>query len=122
MASRRGPRNLAQLDGSSAAGSAERAFLVRKSEKVKLTPIAAEARKSRRVLRSEMSLGGIGRFSVSERFVASAKAKRLMPKVAHPGKHHRQAVLVAGFDRILVAHRAARLDDGFHTGLGGHIN
>ena len=39
------------------------------------------------------------------------RTSRSMPEVAHAGEDHRQAVLVGGRDHLLVAHRAARLDD-----------
>ena len=39
----------------------------------------------------------------------------LVAEVAGAGEHHRDAVLVAGVDGLLVAHRAAGLDDGGHA-------
>ena len=39
-----------------------------------------------------------------------------MPEVPHAGEDHRQAVLVAGGDDLVVLHRAAGLDDRGHAG------
>ena len=39
--------------------------------------------------------------------------------MAHAGEHHGDAVLVGGGDDLVVAHRAARLDDGGGAGLDG---
>ena len=42
-----------------------------------------------------------------------------MPEVAHAGEDHGKALVVGGGDHFLVAHRAARLDDGGGAGFGG---
>ena len=42
----------------------------------------------------------------------------LMPEVAHAGEDHGEAALVGGGDHLVVAHRAARLDDRRGAGLG----
>src|SRR4051794_15235719 len=50
------------------------------------------------------------------------RADRSVPEVADAGEHHRQAVLVAGADRVLVPHRAARLDDRRDAGRRGGVH
>jgi hypothetical protein len=45
-----------------------------------------------------------------------------MPEVAGAGKDHGHAVFVGGSDDFLVAHRAARLDDGLGAGGGQHVD
>jgi hypothetical protein len=45
-----------------------------------------------------------------------------MPEVAHAGEDHRHAVLVAGRDRVLAAHRAAGLDDRRDAAAGGLVD
>ena len=41
-----------------------------------------------------------------------------MPEVAHAGEQHREAGLVGGGDHLVVADRAARLDDRGRAGFG----
>src|SRR4051812_20440971 len=50
-------------------------------------------------------------------YAKSAPARRLVPKVPAGREHHRDARAVAGLDHVLVALRAARLDDRPHAGL-----
>ena len=64
-----------------------------------------------------------------ERVLATAAAddedlhrKSLVPEVAHAGEQHREAVLVGRGDDLLVAHRAARLDDRDRARLGEHVD
>ncbi len=45
-----------------------------------------------------------------------------MPKVADAGEDHGEAVLVAGVDRVLIAHGAAGLDDCPDAGAGGFVD
>ena len=42
-----------------------------------------------------------------------------VPEVPVPGEHHREARRIGGLDHLVVAHRAAGLDDGGGAGLGG---
>ena len=42
-----------------------------------------------------------------------------MPEMPHAGEHHGDAVRVGGGDHVVVAHRAARLDDRRGAGLDG---
>ena len=44
-------------------------------------------------------------------------ARPSMAEMAHAGEDHRQAMLVAGRNGLLIAHRAARLHDGRHPRL-----
>src|SRR5690606_4359340 len=46
---------------------------------------------------------------------------RSMPEMAHAGEHHRDAALVGGGDDLVVAHRAARLDDGRRADVGDDV-
>ena len=45
-----------------------------------------------------------------------------MPETTHPGEHHRHPVVVGGLDHVLVVDRAAGLDHGVDTGLGGGVD
>ena len=47
--------------------------------------------------------------------------QRSVTEVAHPGKHHRHATLVGSSNHLIVAHRAARLDDAGGTGIDHHV-
>jgi hypothetical protein len=44
-----------------------------------------------------------------------------MPEVPHPGEHHRDAALVGGGDDLVVAHRAAGLDDAGGAFVDDHV-
>jgi len=46
----------------------------------------------------------------------------LMLKMPNPGKDHRQAQPVAGFNRVLVMDGSAWLDDALYSGGGGGFN
>jgi hypothetical protein len=41
----------------------------------------------------------------------------LMPEMPRPGHHHRDAVVVGGFDHFVVAHRASRLNHSRGAGF-----
>ena len=44
-----------------------------------------------------------------------------MPKVPHPGEHHREAQAVGGVDDFVVAAGAAGLDDGADAVAGDFL-
>ena len=48
--------------------------------------------------------------------------KPLVPKMPGPRKHHRNAVLVAGLDALVIALGAAGLDDAGHAVRGKHVD
>jgi len=63
-----------------------------------------------------------GRWPAGQRGVLSRQRLRkslLMPEMPHARKDHGDAMLVGGGDNFLVAHGAARLDDGGSAGLDG---
>ena len=47
--------------------------------------------------------------------------RRSVPEVADAGEHHRDAALVGGGDHLVVAHAAARLDDGDRAVVGDDV-
>ena len=52
--------------------------------------------------------------------IAHSCMYRLMPEMPHAGEHHGDAGVVGGLDHLVVAHRAAGLDDGGGAGLDRH--
>ena len=53
----------------------------------------------------------------SELLSSPSQGERSMPEMPDAGEHHGDAVLVGGGDHLVVAHRAARLDDRRRAGL-----
>jgi hypothetical protein len=52
----------------------------------------------------------------------SARGLLSMPEMSDAGEDHSQAVLIAGLDRVLIAHGTAGLDDGSDSRLGRLID
>jgi len=82
------------------------------------------AQKNRDVCRGFFVLGECYFAARGSRLAARGSrlaARGSVPEVAHTGKHHRDFRFVGGGDHFIVAHRAARLDDGSDAGRGGVV-
>src|SRR5690606_21768432 len=84
---------------------------------------------SRLFLRDISWCNRLGRVTSWPRSVTSVRRQAsdvrptlLMPKMPHPGKYHGDAVFVGGGDHLVVAHRAAGLDDAADAHLGGVVD